>query len=392
MGPPHSVLILMGALMLIGLVAHEAGQRTALPRVSLLILGGVLVGPSGFDLLPAGSHDHWFPMVANVALAIVGFQLGESLKLEKLRKLGGRVLAISLAVIGVTALAVGWGLVALGVPWVAALLLGGVATATDPAATLDVVGESRAEGPFTDTLLAIVAVDDAWGVMLFSILLAAADAFTGSSPGSGMDALTRGGWEIGGALLVGLVLGIPTALLSGRLEPGEPTVAETLGAVLLCGGVALWLEVSFLLASIVLGATVANLARHHARPFHSIDGVREPFLILFFVLSGASLEIGELAALGAAGGGYVVLRAGSRVAGAWLGARLTNAPPSHRRSMGLALMPQAGVALGMALLGAQRFPDVRDTLLPIAIGSTVLFELVGPVATRAALRRVGESH
>ena len=181
------------------------------------------------------------------------------------------------------------------------------------------------------------------------------------------------------------------AYLSGRIEPGEPMLAEALGVVFLCGGVAIWLGVSFLLASITLGATVANLAKHHTRPFHAIEGVDEPFLILFFVLAGASLEVEALASVGLIGGAYLALRAIARVAGASAGGALAGASPEARRWMGLALMPQAGVALGMALLATQRFPQLADTILPVVIASTVFFELLGPAATRLALRRVGEA-
>ena len=179
--------------------------------------------------------------------------------------------------------------------------------------------------------------------------------------------------------------------MTGRIEPGEPTLAEALGVVFLCGGIAIWLEVSFLLAAMTLGAVVANLAKHHTRPFHAIEGVDEPFLILFFVLAGASLELDSLTVLGVVGAAYVALRTFARVVGAEIGGALGRFPKSQRRWMGAALMPQAGVALGMALLAAQRFPELADQIMPIVIASTVIFELFGPVATRTALRRVGES-
>jgi Kef-type K+ transport system membrane component KefB len=269
-----------------------------------------------------------------------------------------------------------------------ALLLAGIATSTAPAATADVVHEVKANGRFADTLLAIVAVDDAWGLMVFSIMLAVALALTGQGGGDGVLGSTM--WDLGGAFVVGVALGVPMAYLTGRIRPGEPTLAEALGVVLLCGGIALWLDVSFLLASMVLGAIVANLARHHKRPFHAIEGIEWPFLILFFILAGASLQIDSLATVGLLGAAYIILRIVGRLIGAWAGGVLSNADPLMRRWMGMALMPQAGVALGMALVATQRLPDLSDIILPVVIGATVLFEVIGPVLTRRVLILAGE--
>ena len=189
------------------------------------------------------------------------------------------------------------------------------------------------------------------------------------------------------AVALGAILGIPMAYLTGRIEPGEPVLAEALGVVFLCGGLAIWLDVSFLLAAITLGAVVANLAKHHTRPFHAIEGIDAPFLILFFVLAGASLELEALLLMGPLGLLFVVLRAVSRPLGGWLGGALGGLPVAQRSWIGIAMMPQAGVALGMALLAVKRFPELTNTILPVVIASTVVFELLGPIATRMALHR-----
>ena len=210
---------------------------------------------------------------------------------------------------------------------------------------------------------------------------------TTTGSGNGGSELLFGIREIGGALLLGVVIGIPTAYLTGRVDPGEPTLAEALGVVFLCGGLALWLQVSFLLAAMALGATVASLARHHRRPFHAIEGIEWPFMILFFLLAGASIEIELLATLGTLVVAYVVLRAGGIVLGAAAGSSLAGVGPNVRRWLGVALLPQAGIALGMALVAAERFPERAPELLPVAIAATAFFEIVGPVFTRLGVRR-----
>lgn len=390
MEPATRILLTLGGLFLVGLVTDLIGRRSPLPRVTLLLLFGFVAGPSVLDVLPAAFSERWFPLLTNIALVMVGFLLGGNMTVGAFRRHGHEVMWISVGEVVATAGLVAVVLALVGVPLEVALLLAGIAPATAPAATNDVVRESGAKGGFTRTLLGIVAIDDAWGLIVFSLLLAVAQAVHGSTVGA-EDLLLHGLWEVGGAFLVGGALGVPMAYLTGRIRPGEPTQAEALGLVLLCGGIANYLGVSYILSAMVMGAVVANLASHHRRPFHAIEGIEWPFMILFFVLAGASLHLETLLEIGLLGGGYIVLRASGLVAGSWLGGLAAGAAPETRRWMGWALMPQAGVALGMALLAGQRFPDYKDVVLPVAIGATVVFELIGPVITRRVLARVGDA-
>jgi Kef-type K+ transport system membrane component KefB len=386
--PIAIALITLGAVFLAGLAADYVGHRTRLPRVTLLLLLGVCVGPLGFDLFPA-SATAWFPFVADLALVMVAFLLGGELTLSLLRSHGRAVLVISLMVVAVTAMTVGAGLLALGWPVSVALLLAAISTSTDPAAVSDVVRQTRARGPFTKTLIGVVAVDDAWGIAAMSLALAFVLGL--DSPEAARVVALDGFIELMGAVLVGCALGIPMALLTGRLRIGEPTQAEALGGVLLCGGVALLLDVSFLLAAMTMGVVVANLARHHRRPFRAIEGIEWPFMILFFVLSGTSLQVEEFGAAAGLTFAYVILRVLGRVLGGWLGSRFSE-PSPHNREVGVALLPQAGIAIGMALVVSQRVPDVGGVILTATVAGTIVFEIVGPILTRLVLTRSGESH
>jgi len=380
-------LITLGIVLLLGLVTDAIGQRTRLPRVTLLLIFGFVIGPAGFNFL-SPDEEKWFSIVTDMALIMIGFLLGEKFTLPFLRQNGKLVLLISVAEAIITAIVVLIGLLLLGLPKDMAFLLAGIATATDPAAITDVVHETRAEGEFTRAMLGIVAVDDAWGLIVFSIMLTIVQTFDGQSGTTGP--LLGGVWELGGALLVGIALGIPMAYVTGRIRPGEPSLVEALGAVFLCGGIAIWLKVSFLLASMVLGCVVANLARHHIRPFHAIEGIEWPFMILFFVLAGASLQFETLFQIGLVGSAYIIFRILGRLLGGWTGGAITKAKPLMRRWIGMVLMPQAGVALGMALVAIEHRPDLGEIILPVVIASTVLFELIGPVLTRIGISHVGE--
>lgn len=381
------LLITLGALFLVGLAADAVGRRTRLPRVTLLLACGVMVGGSGFDLLPVEAQA-LYDVLATTALTMVAFVLGSSLTGKTLRRHGRAILSVSILIVLSTVTLVALGLWAIGVPAPVALLLGAIATATDPAATQDALQQSQARGAFPDLLRGIVAIDDAWGLLVFSVAAVLASGLAGALEWALLaDAL----WEIGGALMLGLLIGLPGAYLTGRLAPGEPLLTEALGLVFLTAGVAIWAEVSFLLAGMTAGAMIANLARHHDRAFHEIEYIQWPFMILFFVLAGASLEFDLLAELGLIGGAYIALRITARLVGGWLGAVVSGVPAQQRPWFGLALLPQAGVAIGMALVAAQEFPAYRDLILGLTIGTTVFFELLGPIATLWAVKRVQAS-
>lgn len=381
-------LMAIGSLLLVGMLADEIGHRTQLPRVTLLILCGLAAGPAMLDLLPE-SLTELYDTLAVLALSMVAFLLGGKLSRVHLKNSGTAITVISLSAVACTAAIVFSGLWLLGFPIALALVLAALATATDPAATSDVIRQYRAKGPFSTILAGVVAVDDIWGILVFAFCLMGAQAFAG---GDGSAALIHAAWEIAGSVLLGVAVGLPAGYLSGRLQPGDPTLAEALGIVFLTAGLALWLDLSFLLAGIACGAMVVNSGRHHSRPFHEIEHIEWPFMIFFFVLAGASLEPSHLPALGVLGAGYILLRLAGRLAGGWLGGRFTKGPGTAASYLfGLSLLPQAGVALGMALIAADQFPEHAETLLAVTVSSTIVFELFGPLLTQAALRRVGEA-
>ena len=379
----HLVFITLGALFLLGLLADQIGRRTRLPRVTLLLLCGVTIGASGLNLLPLET-DYWYEFLTTSALTMVAFLLGNSLSLKNLRKHGATIMAISFSVVIVTIAIVSLGLWLSGVDLGLALLLGAVATATDPAATQDVIRQAKAKSGFAKSLTGIVAIDDAWGVLAFSLILILVGMVNGEASNGG---LFSAAWEIGGAVALGIALGWPGAYLTGRLAKGEPLQTEALGVVFLCAGLAVWLQVSFLIAGMTAGAMIVNFARHHSRAFHEIEHVQWPFMILFFILAGASLDVGALGQVGLVGLGYVLLRVISRIVGAWIGAVIGGAPRVQRPWFGVALLSQAGVAVGIALIAAEEFPQYAETILAVTIGTTVIFELLGPSGTLLALRK-----
>ena len=377
------ILTLCGILLL-GLVTSPLGRITFLPRVTLLLIFGIIIGREILNIIPPEFFNH-FETITNMALLMVGFLLGGKLTVSSLSQSDGKVLWISSIEAIFTTLIVTLGLVWFGVPMEIALLLGCLAAATDPAAILDVGIEAKNKSPFKGLLLSIVALDDIWALVLFAIGMTIVTSLNGSA--GDMLPLLHVSKEIGGAVLLGLLIGLPAAYLTGRIKSGQPILTEALGLVFVCGGLAIWLEVSFLIASMTMGAVIANLAKHHDYPFHAIEGIEWPFMVVFFVLAGASLEFDAVGEIGLIGIIYILCRAAGKILGARIGSQFAKTDQATKNWMGFALLPQAGVAIGMALVVSNHFPEYSHIVLPVVISSTIFFEIIGPIFTRLALKR-----
>lgn len=383
-----TAFVAIGLLLLAALAADRLAERSHLPQVTILLLIGVAAGPAGFDLLPA-ARETWEPIVTELALVMVGFLIGSDLQLDRVRTYGRAVITLGVVAALTTVTVVAGGLLLVGTDTRIALALGGIAAATAPAATLAVIEETDADGPLTRTLIGIVAIDDALSITFFSVLVTVAVAITGS--GTATAIVWDGVREVVGAIVLGVAIGLPAAALTGRLAKGRPTLLEALALVFLTAGLGAALEVSFLLAAIVAGGVVANRARHHEHTFAAIEQVEWPFLAVFFVLGGAAFEAELFLQHAGLVTGYVVLRTVGRTLGGRIGALQASSPETVQRWIGPALLPQAGVALGLALLTRDRFPEVADVIVPVVVVSTVLFELIGPILTRLALVRADEA-
>lgn len=371
-------LLQIGLLLLCGLLAEYLGRKTALPRVSVLIGLGLIVGQSGLQWIPAPDSS-WFTLVSQIALSMVGFLLGGKLWGQQPRP-GAELWRYSLVITLVTGLVVGLGLWVSGQPWQLALVLAGVALATDPLATIDAM---RAITPsnLTRMLSGIVALDDVWGLLLFSLAI----SLLGNQTTNGLSPFVHGLMELALSVGLGALLGLAGGWLSGRLREGEPILLEALALVFLSAGLSRVLELNYLLVAIAMGAAVARTARHHERPFHEIELIEWPFLVIFLVLTGASFELHSFNGTVLLVGLYAVLR----IAGRWLGGNIpvtTSLDSAERNKVGLCLLPQAGVAVGIALYGAQVFPAYADAIIHTTVLATVGFELLGPIVTSHQLR------
>lgn len=377
-------LLIIGIIFFLGLASDILGSKTAVPRVTFLIIIGILIGPHGIELLPKSFINDWFSTITIIALGMVGFLLGQQFTTKALSKIGKKVFYIALGKVLVTFVALAYVLNLLGVDIQIALVLASIASATAPAAIYEIIHELKIKTKFTQTLLAIVAFDDILALLLFSIVL----SFISFNGYSGFyEILGRGVFDIGSSIMVGYIVGYPIAKITGRLSGGEPIMAEALGSVFVICGIAIMLDLSPILSAMALGSAVATFASHHKMPFHAIKNIEWPFMILFFLLAGASLHLESLFAIGLIGVVYIVVRISGFYIGARIGAKLSGADENIQKFIGFALIPQAGVAIGMALMASHKFPDAANIILPIILGTTVFFEILGPVVARYIIEK-----
>jgi Kef-type K+ transport system membrane component KefB len=382
-------ILVVGLFLMFGGRAYAIARYLRLPRVTLLVISGIIIGPSGFNVVP-DEIVALFPIMSYIALSMIAFRLGETFVNFDLLKSGPRIFTISLGKTIVAATLVFTVAYLIQDDIVLALLLAGLAPASAPAATLDVISETNSKGALTDTIIRVLAVDNVLGITLFSILFVVGEIIAGA--GDPTAEVISGAWEIGGAFVLGLAIGWPMARLAGGLKKGKPSLLEITGFLLLCAGLAYQLQVSYLLACIVLGATVAkNRAQPKKNIFLTIEEVSEPFLVIFFLLAGCELDLSALQSLGLIGILYVVARCVGFVIGGTIAARLVNAEPVVQENIGWSLFPQAGVALGLAVLTLDEFPGLGQFLVSIIVSTTVVFELFGPTVTQWRLFKAKEA-
>jgi len=378
----------LSLIILAGFLAAKLFRTAKIPAVTSYILVGIVIGPSGLGVVPEGILAA-SGFISDVVLGLIAFGIGRSFHFRTLGTTGRIVVRISaMEALGAMLLVTAALTVLLDVPLHVAVLFGAIASATAPAATVMVVKETRAKGPMTDTLLGVVALDDAWALMIFAVSMVAAKTIA-SGGADHLDLLMETGFavlEIGFSLILGAVFAWLLHHYSSRvLDPSDLEVF-TLGIILLTVGAASSLGLSVLLACLALGVVLVNISSKGCRFFEVIEPLDTPLYLIFFVLAGALLEIGLLKEIGLLGLAYIVFRVAGKLIGAYIGASDAGGMGSRmRKYIGLGLIPQAGVALGLALMAREQFPNVGETIFSTIVATTVVFELAGPIATRTAL-------
>lgn len=382
-------ILSVGLILLAALVAGHLVQYLRLPEVTGYLAVGVFIGPAVADII---THENLeaLELLSEVALGLILFSIGTIVDASTFRRIGRLVGIVTAAeAFGACLLVVAIMLV-LGMPVPVALLLGVVAMETAPATTLMVVREYDARGPITEALLALLALNNVLVLITFSVV-AAILTFAVGSGGSLYGSIHALLWTTLASVALGALVGLALDLWSGRVRESGEMAILAIGAVLLTVGAARTLGVSPLLATLAVGATIANTAGPTEPLVAELRRTDPPVFAAFFVLAGAELPLAMLPQIGVAGLAYVGMRALGKVSGAFLALRALTSSASLQHHLGWCILSSSSLAIGLTIQIRSQFPQFGEQVAAVVLAAVIVFEIVGPVLARSALVRGGEA-
>lgn len=394
-------LLLVGAVTFVAIYAGKSMRFLRLPSILGFMLVGVVFGPSVTGILSEEVKNS-LNFVTSIALSFVALSIGLELSFAELKRQGTAILVIILAESLMAFLVVTGALYLLTRNLPLALVFGAIAPASAPAGTVAIIHEYKARGPLTRALYSVVGFDDGLGIVIFGFAAAIAKAMlpeSGASDLSVWSQLLVPLKEIGLSIGVGIGIAILFSLLMRRVTSDREVLPLTFAAVLISAGISEMLHLSLILTNMVLGMVVVN-----TQPSPVLSRLKDelgrqmPLLfVLFFALAGANLHVAALPALGLIGLAYILGRSGGLMGGAFVGALAGRADPVIRKYLGMGILSQAGVAIGLSLVVSQDFAPlgpagnyIAQTVITTVTATSIFFELIGPILTKIGLQRAGE--
>ena len=386
-------IITIGIMLAAGFIMTRITKLLRLPNVTAYIVGGILCGPFCLNLVPV-SVVEGTAFLPDIALAFIAFSTGEFFRVSSLKKNGAKVFLVTvLESCGAALLVFLTCFFLLGLDFSFSVVLGALATATAPASTIMTIRQTGAKGDFVETLLQVVALDDVVGLVLYSVSISVATALVSSSGFRMENVLIPLGKTIL-LLVLGGVFGLLLRLLIGTRRSTDNRLIIAIAVLFSYCGICAVVDVSPLLGCMAMGMVYINMTDDE-RMFRQLNYFSPPLLLLFFFRSGLSFDLGSLLgnseSIGSVpllwiGVAYFLVRILGKYLGAWLGCRFAGKPPKVRNFLGLALIPQAGVAIGLAALGARELGgELGHALETIILSSSVLYELIGPGSAKLSL-------
>ena len=390
-----NALTQLGIMILAGMFMGRMMKHIRLPNVTGYLLAGLLLGPyflpslgCPFSIL-SENFISGIGIISEVALGFIAFSVGYEFRISYFRKVGAAPLIIASmeSLFAVVVVAAALQLTRHDAPF--SLMLGSIAAATAPAATIMVIDQYKSRGPVTSTLLSVVAIDDATALILFSVASAITSGMTGRASNPVLQVLLPVG-EILAAILIGGVMGVVILIPMRYFHKKSNRLALICGFLFAGIGIADLLGLSALMLCMAFGAAVANLSADAGNILSVVEGITAPVYILFFVASGAGLQVSVMKTAGIVGAIYIIGRSIGKLFGAWVGARLAHSPAPVGKYLGPCLLPQAGVAIGLTLLAGRIVPEYAPVIRAVVLAGTLVYEIIGPVVTKLSLTRAGE--
>lgn len=408
----EQILFSLAIALFAGLLLSRLAKLAKLPAVTAFLVAGIIVGPfclGAFDVQGLGFTEldmasKKFSIISDVALGFIAFSIGNEFRLNEIKHIGKKATIIGIFQAVFTTLVVDAALITLHFiipehfPIEAAIILGAVASATAPAATLMVVKQYKAKGPVTSTLLPVVALDDAVGLVLFSVSFGIANAI--SKDASVLSIVVEPILEVILSIALGALMGFVFTFIERFFHSRSKRLSVSVAFVFLTVAISnvdfhigsVHVAFSPLLSCMMLGTVFCNICDFSAELMDRLDRWTGPIYILFFVLSGAELELtvfteGIVLLIGLT---YILFRCAGKYFGASISANISHAEPNVKKYLGITLFPQAGVALGMAMKASSFGGEVGHLVTNITLFSVLIYELVGPYLTKISLQKAGE--
>lgn len=409
-----SLLLMLGTAMFLGLFMTRVLKPFGLPAVTSYLIAGLLLGPCLLGRLGFGFRTFEevgsLGILSDIALGFIAFSIGNEFRLADLKKTGKQAAVVAVVqafaatvLVDVSLLAVYY-LFDLGgsIGISTCICLGAIATATAPAATLMVINQYKAKGPLTSILLPIVALDDAVGLVVFAVSFGIAKALTSGAAISVITVLVNPFMEVAASLFLGFIMGIIFTLAEKLFHSNTRRMSISITFVVLTAalsmlkidipGTEIELGFSSLLVCMMLGTVFCNICDFSADIMDRVDKWTAPLFVLFFVLSGAELDLGVFSNLTVVtvGAVYIVMRSIGKYTGASVSSKAMKCEPQICKYLGVTLLPQAGVALGMSVTVAEELGKEGELIRNIVLFSVLVYELFGPMLTKIALTKAGE--
>ena len=386
------LLLKIGIIIFMGMLGGKIAGLFKLPNVSGYIVGGLLIGPSVLNIVGVGEASN-IKILNDFALATIAFSIGNEFLWENIKKIGKNIFIITLAQVLGTVVLVFFAMYALfKQPLSFSLITASIAAATAPAGIVLVIRELKAKGPLVNTILPVVAIDDALGLMAFGISLSLVKLMEVGGEFSIFKMISSPLIEIAGSLALGAVLGFLLSFISKKAKGRDELLTIVIGFIIIGASLSEVLHLSALLTCMMIGAMVINLVQNSNRIFDVVSDFTPPIYVLFFTLAGASLNISVLSKVGFLGVGYIIARTLGKIIGSGLGAKLVKAPENVVKYLGMSLLPSGGIPIGLALIVANEIPSMGEAVTTIVLFSILIFDIIGPIFTRIGIVRSGEEN
>ncbi|MGL6174327.1 MAG: cation:proton antiporter, partial [Cellulosilyticaceae bacterium] len=365
----NGILFYLAVMIFAGLLFGRLAKVFKLPNVTGYLVGGLIIGPYMTKCIPIDAIEN-MKIISDMALGFIAFSIGSEFKLSYFKRVGLTpvVIAMMEALLAVICVVVGLLLIGYDLPF--ALVLGSIAAATAPAATIMVIKQYNAKGPVTETLMSVVALDDAVCLIGFGFAVTLAKIFTGHVSGSVWASILQPFAEVGLSIGVGVILGAIFTLPLKQCKQAGNRLSITIGFIFLAIALSNLLGLSALLTCMAMGAMFVNTCKESESIMVLAAEITPPLYMLFFVASGAELDIRVIPSIGAVGIIYVVFRVIGKISGAYIGAKVMNTSPEVQKYLGFTLVPQAGVAIGLSLMAETVVPQYASVIRAVVLCAT----------------------